>query len=498
MLDSPKKNMEARRILAVEHGKISAAVIKYLQRIYREKTTHLIHIGGRSADLNITSLLRMSKAKGRAGHVMEGNKYSGAAFELTNSGGFDDALVIGIDNLQRRSEEFKYIHHHINSFHDGQHYYNIVVDVLADILSCERINLVLFFEIPHLFYDTLLYQVAKARGVEILIFAQSIFSNQFYSLRAIEDCGKLPPICDHRPIERMKIDTSETPNWYYMRRIGQERGELGRLTIRGILHLFAYLLTRNPLKVLRPLYIYRLVSRMHRISSAFPKWRDPFASFFHIKHLSYFESLVEFENSKIDLNQRYVYFPLQMQPELTTASFGGRFSDQLTAIEQLANILPHDYFIYVKENPMQTGQMRGSMFFHRLRRIPNVRMLPSYANTYELTERAVFVATVTGTVGWEAICKGKKVLVFGMPWYRNLPGVIVYQQNLKYEEICRVEFEHIDLEQYAGWLISRLHKGVILRAESRQIKNFKRDSNVHTVANAIYDVIEGHIDTTFR
>ena len=100
--------MEARRILAVEHREKSAAVIKYLQRIYREKTTHLIHIGGRSADLNITSLLRMSKAKGRAGHVMEGNKYSGAAFELTNSGGFDD-LVIGIDNLQRRSEEFKYI-----------------------------------------------------------------------------------------------------------------------------------------------------------------------------------------------------------------------------------------------------------------------------------------------------------------------------------------------------------------------------------------------------
>ena len=59
---------------------------------------------------------------------------------------------------------------------------------------------------------------------------------------------------------------------------------------------------------------------------------------------------------------------------------------------------------------MQTGQIAGSMFFHRLRRIPNVRMLPSYANTYELTERAVFVATVTGTVGWEAICKGKKFL----------------------------------------------------------------------------------------
>ena len=497
MVGTPNESQGTWRILAVEHGKISAAVIKHLKENIKVNSGQLIHIGGRSADLNISSLLKMSRVKGRTRHVMEGDKFSGAAFEFTTSDWFDDALMTGLDNLQRRSADFKYNHHQIKGFHDSAHYYHIVIDVLANILLQERVNLVLFFDIPHLFYDTLLYQMAKALGVKTLIFTQSIFSNLFCSLRSVDDCGNLAPLYDEQCIEPLTINPNETPNWYYMRDVGQERGELGHLTIRGILHLFAFLLTRSPQIIFRPLYVYRLVIRMHRISSAFPKWRDPFASFFHIKHLSYFESLLEFEKSEIDLNQKYVYFPLQMQPEMTTASLGGKFSDQLLAIEQLAMIVPNECSIYVKENPKQTGKMRGSMFFQRLRRIPNVRMLPSYANTHELTDRAVFVATVTGTVGWEAICKGKNVLVFGMPWYRNLPGVFVYQESLKYEDICKATFDHANLERHAGWLISHLHKGVVSRAASRQIGDFDWESNVYTVSNTIYDVIEGRIDTTF-
>ena len=38
-----------------------------------------------------------------------------------------------------------------------------------------------------------------------------------------------------------------------------------------------------------------------------------------------------------------------MQPEMTTASLGGKFSDQLLAIEQLAMIVPNECSIYVKE-----------------------------------------------------------------------------------------------------------------------------------------------------
>ena len=102
---------------------------------------------------------------------------------------------------------------------------------------------------------------------------------------------------------------------------------------------------------------------MRKISSAFPEWRDPFAKFFHVKQLTYFENLIEFECTEIDLNRKFVYFPLQLQPEMTTSSLGSRYSDQILAIEQLAKIIPTDCFIYVKENPKQTGKMARSHVF---------------------------------------------------------------------------------------------------------------------------------------
>ena len=89
-----------------------------------------------------------------------------------------------------------------------------------------------------------------------------------------------------------------------------------------------------------------------------------------------------------------------MQPDMTTSSLGGRYSDQILAIEWLIKIIPNDCIVYVQESPKQTGKLRSPMFFHRLRRINNVKIVPSCASTHDLIDKAEFVATVTGTVGW--------------------------------------------------------------------------------------------------
>ena len=133
MADQSLEIQEPWRILAVEHGKISAAIIKSLKNNFLADSCSLVHVGGRKSDLNISSLLRMSITKSRTGHIMENDRFFSAGSELVASAGFDDALLAGLDNLERRSLEFKYNHHYIQGFHDSQHYYHIVVDVLANI-----------------------------------------------------------------------------------------------------------------------------------------------------------------------------------------------------------------------------------------------------------------------------------------------------------------------------------------------------------------------------
>ena len=198
------------------------------------------------------------------------------------------------------------------------------------------------------------------------------------------------------------------------------------------------------------------------------------------------------------MNSKFVYFPLQLQPELTTSALGKEYCDQLLAIEKLSKLLTDDYSIFVKENPKQGGQMRGRLFFHRLNQIGNVRLLPSYANTHELIEKSQFVATVTGTVGWEAICKGKNVLVFGIPWYRELAGVISFREELTLEEISNNVIDHETLERQVGLLNSRTHIGNIKPLKRRYSSGgYNLESNADLVANSIVQLINRQIETTF-
>ena len=453
---------------------------------------------GNKHDIGLTNLVRMERRVGTIENLLKSDKFSGSAFELTSSRKHKISLMTGIDHLERKSKNFVWRHHNLDSISDSEHYYHVVVDLLANYLVEQEINLVLFFEIPHLFSDTLCYQIAKSKGIETLIVSPSIFPGRFFSLRTIEEFGLFGKDIDGHSFAPYKIDSEEEQEWFYMKEIKQYRGELGNLNGRGILMLIAHLLAVDPSKLLRIHYLFQIVNRMRKISSALPKWRYPFKDYFAIRHLDYFESLLEFEDADIDLDCKFVYFPLHLQPELTTSAIGKEYSDQLQAIEKLSGLLTDDYSIFVKENPMQGGQMRGPQFFHMLNRIGKVRFLPSYASTHELIEKSQFVATITGTVGWEAICKGKNVLVFGIPWYRNLNGVISFREGLTLEEISNYEINHDSLELQVGRLMSRTHAGNIIPLKRRHSGGgYDLESNAESVANQIVKLIEHQTEVTF-
>ena len=65
-------------------------------------------------------------------------------------------------------------------------------------------------------------------------------------------------------------------------------------------------------------------------------------------------------------------------------------------------------------------------------------------DTYSLITDAIAVSTVTGTVGWEAIMHRKPVIIFGMIWYENMPGVLRITNSQSASNIARFisEFEY--------------------------------------------------------
>lgn len=78
--------------------------------------------------------------------------------------------------------------------------------------------------------------------------------------------------------------------------------------------------------------------------------------------------------------------------------------------------------LYVKEHKASIGD-RGQAYFKDLMLYPNIRLISPFVSGVELAQKSRFVATVTGTVGFEAIALNKPVLIFGDTFYDICPWI---------------------------------------------------------------------------
>lgn len=118
----------------------------------------------------------------------------------------------------------------------------------------------------------------------------------------------------------------------------------------------------------------------------------------------------------------FVLFGLHLQPESSTLVRGRFFQNMLAVIQNVALSLPARYRLYVKEHDVMFGQ-RPLHFFRALREMPNVVIVSPYESGPALVRRAAAVATVTGTLGWDAALLGKPVFAFGDSFFATYRGV---------------------------------------------------------------------------
>lgn len=340
-----------------------------------------------------------------------------------------------------------------NNFMDMMDAFHIYIHFFIDLLKTNNIHYVFFSTIPH-HSDYLLYRVAKELGIQTIGFFQSqepgkaFMSADFNQLSSLNNCPET--------IQPIPINRKERKSYFYMDDSFKNRPfvkVISALLFRMDIDLFFSRVT-NLRKEKRFKQDYS-----HIISSYLPE-------------------------------KKFVYFPLHLQPELSTMTLGGEFVDQMLAIECLRALLPDEWWIAVKENPMQTAYARGALFFARLAKLPNVAYVEKTVDTFDLIEKSEFCATVTGTVGFEALTFGKRVLVFGQAVYKDFPGVIQYRTGLTLDDIMSLSFSHDELElAYA----KQFHNLVDLVIDSNYIhlvEDFSVEKNTQLLANIINQVVE--------
>lgn len=128
------------------------------------------------------------------------------------------------------------------------------------------------------------------------------------------------------------------------------------------------------------------------------------------------------------LPKKFVVFFMHYQPERTSVPEGQGYGQQWLALRALANALPEGYQLVVKEHPstfrFNFDPAYRSLELHKqISLLPNTRLVPLSFSPFDLIDKAAAIATITGTVGVEAIIRGKAVIVFGSAQYRGHKGV---------------------------------------------------------------------------
>jgi hypothetical protein len=129
-----------------------------------------------------------------------------------------------------------------------------------------------------------------------------------------------------------------------------------------------------------------------------------------------------------------VYF-LHYQPEMNTVPEADLYADQFQAVKKLSDALPPGMRLLIKEHPSTFSKRcdrrwRPAGFYERLLSVPNTRICPADLGTFELIDRAVFVASIAGVCLTEALARGKAAVTFYTPRFALFRTGLVIDANL--------------------------------------------------------------------
>ena len=318
----------------------------------------------------------------------------------------------------------------------------------------QGVDMVVFEDIPHGGSGLTMYMVAKAMGIKTLMLVPAYEAGYFTYCYSIEDYGIFADASDYcEELDDIVIKKEYKKDIAYMTPEMMAK-DLGK-------HSMSY-------------YFQPLLSPKYYFWKKKVLWKEQQAKYLNLYDFiekkiirsvgRYFQHRCYNKNNTktvqyVDFKKKYVYFPLHLQPEMTTDVLGGKYTDQLLAIEKLHKILPDDWYIYVKENPKQKSYMRGRYFFERLSLIANVVFVDRTIDTYKLMESAQFVSTITGTAAWEAITGGKSALIFGRVWFDHFPGIFRFEEIESIQEILQYRISHDDIQKETNKLRRKLIKG---------------------------------------
>ena len=123
-------------------------------------------------------------------------------------------------------------------------------------------------------------------------------------------------------------------------------------------------------------------------------------------------------------DKKFVYYPLQSEPEAKVLTESPFYSNQIALIENIARSIPIDLVLYVKEHPIQKTKLwRTIDDYKKILALPNVKLVHPSVNSQELISKSQGVIVINGSIGFEGLFYKKPIILFGDEYYDELSMV---------------------------------------------------------------------------
>ena len=115
--------------------------------------------------------------------------------------------------------------------------------------------------------------------------------------------------------------------------------------------------------------------------------------------------------------EKYFYYSIHLEPEATVLYLsGGKYTNQIKLIENIAASLPAGYYLYVKDHPHEYAYRKADDY-ERLINVPNIRLIDQHISGKTLINGAVGVFSIIGTASFEGLMLGKQSYCFGKTYF---------------------------------------------------------------------------------
>ncbi len=327
---------------------------------------------------------------------------------------------------------------------DRKRLYHEYVKYWYGVLQEFKPEAIIFSSIPHIVYNFVIYCLAKDLGIKTIIYrplqitSRILFFNDYKQYKSLAEAYKQVKDGQYK-IEDLSQDiqmyyskqlgsAKEATPWYRKEKFVKKKSKQTEL-IPGFKSIITSIIK---LTLFKRVYFY-LFSK----SRLFSIDKDNYYSFFRLKKWQWrwrkirnsFKKEYLSLQTEVDLDKKFIYVPLANQPECSTNPLGGIYDDQILMVQTLSASIPDDWAIYVKETPLQwkwrlshMGRYKG--YYHKLKQIKNVYLVPTELSTYDMIAKCQAIATVTGTAAWEGLFREKPSLLFGYPWFMSCDGLL--------------------------------------------------------------------------